>query len=234
MTIRRTETFGSWATLYLADSAEILDTLRAHEPDAVIMDPPYGIGLHNAGYKRKSGVYAAGMGAEERRGNTRIAGDRDGVDIRPWLDIAPQALTWGADHLRRYLPEGGRFLAWDKLAGMRPWDSFSDVEFAWHSRASKATVFSMLWKGIACDKRGESNGFRHHPMQKPIRVMAWCIEQCRLERGATILDPYMGSGTTGIAAFGADMRFVGVEIEERWFDAACERIARQCDEGLFA
>ena len=72
---------------------------------------------------------------------------------------------------------------------------------------------------------------RHHPMQKPIRVMEWCIEQCRLEPGALILDPYMGSGTTAIAAFKRKMKFVGCEIDRRWFDVAVERISRQTGDG---
>lgn len=68
-------------------------------------------------------------------------------------------------------------------------------------------------------------------MQKPIRVMEWCIEQCRLDHGSTILDPYMGSGTTAIAAFKSGMQFVGVEIERRWFNVAVERIKRQTGDG---
>ena len=169
------------------------------------------------------------------RGYHKILGDAEGADIRPWIDFAPDVVLWGADHLRRFLPAGGRFLAWDKLAGMQPWDSFSDVEFGWHSRPGKATVISHRWKGIVVDHTREAgDGVRVHPTQKPIRVMQWAITQCSLRAGATILDPYMGSGTTGIAAFGMDMKFVGVEIDERWFNAACERIAKQCDEGLFA
>ena len=243
MTFERVD-IDSWCTLYHADSTEIMDVLREHEPDAVVMDPPYGIALHNAGYKRTSqtvttnkGTYKYGEDgpAQDRRGDTRIVGDDGSVDIRPWLDFAPQCLTWGADYLRHQLPRGGRMLAWDKLAGMEPWDSFADVEFAWHSRSGKATLISHLWKGIVQSKVGGETPHcrREHPTMKPTRVMQWCIRECRLEPGATILDPYMGSGTTAIAAFGLDMRFVGVEIERRWFDAAVRRITDRCPAGLF-
>ena len=125
-------------------------------------------------------------------------------------------VPWGANHLRAQLPEGGRFLAWDKLAGRDAWDSFCNVEFAWHSERRAARIVSHGWKGIIADHTGgEANGRRDHPMQKPIRVMEWSIDECRLAPGATILDPYMGSGTTAIAAFKKRMKFVGVEIDRR-------------------
>ena len=223
---------GDWCTLYRADSTEILDALKALGPDAVITDPPYGIGIKGAGRGRGSSGQADTASAM-LRGSPPIVGDDTGVDISRWIGFAPDVLLWGADHLRAQLPSGGGFLAWDKLAGLQPWDSYCDVEFAWRSKAAAARVFSMRWKGIACDKRGELNGVRHHPMMKPTRVMQWCIEQCRLEPDSLILDPYMGSGTTAIAAFRAGMRFVGVEIERRWFDVAVERIKARCSGPLF-
>ena len=117
----------------------------------------------------------------------------------------------------------GRFLAWNKLGDMEPWDSFSDVEFAWHSEEGAARIFSMKWKGVACDKRGESNGLREHVTQKPIRLMLWSIEQCK--RAYHVVDPYMGSGTTGVAAVKLGRKFTGIEIEPKYFDIACRRIA---------
>ena len=230
-----------WCTLYHADNAEIVDVLRGHEPDAVITDPPYGLGLKNVGLNssqksRPVVDYRTGVKREWEnshafaRGYPSIAGDDVGATLAAWLEF-PQVLVWGADHLRSQLPTNGRFLAWDKLAGLESWDSFSDVEFAWHSRFGKAGIISHRSKGVVSVKAGEENGKRYHPMQKPIRVMEWCIEQCRLERGATILDPYMGSGTTAIAAFKRGMQFVGVEIDRRWFDVAVERIKRQTGDG---
>ena len=98
---------GSWCTLYHADATEIIDVLREHAPAVVIMDPPYGIGLHNAGYRRRNQTvvvspsrgatyrYGPDGPAQQRRGDTRIAGDDGTVDISPWLDFAPQCITWG-------------------------------------------------------------------------------------------------------------------------------------------
>lgn len=223
---------GSWCDLYHADSVEIVDTLREHAPDAVIMDPPYGIGA--SGFRPGGSLGATPAAAA--RGSPKIHGDDIGADLAPWWSF-PQVIFWGADHLRRQLPPGGRFLSWDKLADMEPWDDFSDVEFAWHSRRGKATRIVHKWKGLITwasggeETRGAAQPRREHPMQKPIRVMEWCIEQCRLEPGAVILDPYMGSGTTAIAAFKRKMKFVGCEIDRRWFDVAVERIKRQTEDG---
>jgi DNA modification methylase len=68
-------------------------------------------------------------------------------------------------------------------------------------------------------------GDDRHPTQKPLRLMRWCIEQSRVPVGATILDPYMGSGSTGVAAVQMGRGFVGIEIDPRYFDIACRRIA---------
>ena len=227
------------ATLYHADATEILDVLREHEPAAVIMDPPYWAAAAQCGTRFNNGARLDRPRKQRLRENAVIprftATPREWT-LTPWIGFASDVILWGADHMRAQLPAGGRFIGWDKLAGMQPWDYFSDIEFAWHSRKGKATIISHKWKGLVASKYGEADslGIRHHPMQKPIRVMQWCIRECRLEPGATILDPYMGSGTTGIAAFGMDMKFVGVEIERRWFDAAVARITERCDEGLFA
>ena len=228
-----------WCTLYHADNAKIIDVLRGHAPDAVITDPPYGIGIDGAGsgrnqYNRIVPTLKNSWLREPAHGGSAIHGEKAGVSIQAWIDFAPNVIIWGADHMRSQIPDYGRFLAWDKLGGRKAFgDDYCDVEFAWHNRKSAARIISHLWKGALTEENG-IRGKREHPMQKPIRVMEWCIEQCRLERGATILDPYMGSGTTAVAAFKRGMQFVGVEIDRRWFDVAVERIKRQtCDGPLF-
>ncbi len=113
-------------------------------------------------------------------------------------------------------------MAWNKLGTLEPWDDFSDVEFAWQNKRAADRIFSLLWKGLV---QGEkvAGGERYHPMQKPIGLMRWCIES--LPEGCShILDPYMGSGTTGIAAVKLGRRFTGIEIDEGYFDIACRRI----------
>lgn len=206
------------ATLYLGDCREILPTLP--KVDAVITDPPYGIGYSHGGGQGRQG--AGPTKAATDRGTSPIHGDNEPFDPAIWIALCQNVLMFGADHFYPRLPDSGRWLAWNKLGDMQPWDSFSDVEFMWHSMDKAARIFSMKWKGLACDKVGENGGLREHVTQKPLRLMHWCIEQCG-EPGL-ILDPYMGSGSTGVAAVSRGLAFIGCEIEPGYFDIACRRI----------
>ena len=207
-------------TLYLGDCREILPTLGT--VDAVVTDPPYGIGYAHGGGMR--GGEIGNTAAANKRGSPPVHGDDKQFDPMPWVGLCQNVLLWGADHFYSRLPDSGRFLAWNKLGDREPWDSFSDVEFAWHSADRAARIFSMLWKGLACVKRGEDGGLRRHTTQKPIALMKWCLQEARTEPGETILDPFMGSGTTGVACANLGRKFIGIEIEERYFQIACERI----------
>jgi site-specific DNA-methyltransferase (adenine-specific)/modification methylase len=133
-------------------------------------------------------------------------------------------LIWGANHYCHEIPRGvGRWLAWNKLDNLAPFDSFSDVEFAWHNIGRASRVFNYMWKGgVACVKAGEDGGHRYHPTTKPVGLMMWCLEQ--IGAAALICDPYAGSGTTGVACARLGRKFVGIEIEPKYFDIACHRI----------
>lgn len=213
------------ATLYLGDCMDILPTLG--KVDAVVTDPPYGIAYAHSGYHdgRIGNTKAANL-----RGCPPVRGDNKPFDPAPLIAFSDNVLMFGADHFFSRLPDSGRWLAFDKLNGMTPWDSFSDVEFAWHSQDKAARIFSMKWKGLACDKTEES-GLRQHTTQKPIRLMRWCIDQCGLQAGDVVIDPYMGSGTTGIAAAQMGLSFIGIELEPKYFDIACRRIERAYAQG---
>src|SRR6185437_1398483 len=177
------------AALYLGDCREILPTLG--KVDAVVTDPPYGIEFS----KGESGKRVTGRRLCASRWTDPIVGDA--VPFDPALITSyPEVITWGADHYRARLPEGGRFLAWDKKAGWVFDDTFSDVEFAWHSESGASRIIDYLWKGVRQD--GEKGLPKYHIMQKPIAVMTWCIRQLR-HPACVILDPFMGSGTTGVA-----------------------------------
>lgn len=211
------------ATLYLGDCREIAPSLP--RPAAVITDPPYGI-AHQKGASGKRGAYSGRH--DVRRNGDAIAGDAEPFDPAPWLTAADAVVLWGANHFAQRLPHG-RWLAWNKLGGMEPWDSFSDVEFAWHSERGADRIFSHLWKGLCQAGAGEK---RDHPTQKPVALMRWCIEQAKVAPGGLILDPYLGSGSTGVAAVQMGHPFTGIEIDPRYFDTACRRIEaaqRQAD-----
>lgn len=223
------------ATLYLGDCVELLPTLP--KADVMVTDPPYGIGYQHSGKRRRGVVFDAlgkRVGFDVSSNSQPIIGDDRPFDTGLILDAAPRVLLFGADHFRARLPEGGRFIAWDKNVGVGPHDSFTDCEFAWTNLPTvKRNVFRHLWKGLACakdpmdvrDPREFRGGVKKsHVAQKPVALMRWCIELLRCPPGGTVLDPYMGSGSTGVAALTLGKRFIGIEIDEQHFDTACTRI----------
>jgi hypothetical protein len=143
------------ATLYLGDAREVLPRLRGEF--AIISDPPYGINYSHGTRKPRPGFDWAGR---DRHAGVTIVGDDEPFDPRWLAEHTEDLVLWGADHFRARLPQGGRFLAWNKLAAFEKVGatSFCDVEFAWHSRRAPARVFSHLWKGVCTDKTHELSG----------------------------------------------------------------------------
>ncbi|MEW6514286.1 MAG: DNA methyltransferase [Pseudomonadota bacterium] len=173
------------------------------------------------------------------RGNQElspIVGDDQPFDPAPWLAHCDKIALMGADHFSTRLPHG-RWLAWDKHLGIAADVGFSDAEFAWMRGAKpRRNVYRHLWSGLNADKSkegvpGGQASKRQHVSQKPIGLMRHLIQSLKLRTGSVILDPYMGSGSTGCAALQLGHKFIGVEIEARHFDVACERIERALQGG---
>lgn len=196
------------AVLYLGDCREILPLLP--KVDAVVTDPPYGIGE------------AAGRNAS--RGNLAVAKD---FGVASWDDSTADdavalALTrarWGVVFGGNYysLPPTSCWLVWDKINGD---NDFADCELAWTNLPKAVRRLKYLWNGML-KAPGETRG--DHPTQKPIGVMSWVIQQLPAD-ARTILDPFMGSGTTGVACAKLGRKFIGIEMEPKYFDIACKRI----------
>jgi site-specific DNA-methyltransferase (adenine-specific)/modification methylase len=216
----RVERIGD-CTLYLGDCLEIMPTLGP--VDAVVTDPPYGIG-HKA---HSNTALQNGKPRIKAYADAKIEGDSADFDPSPWLNF-PDVILWGANHYAQALPRG-RWLVWNKLGHVEPWDSFSDVEIAWHNRRGSDRIFSLLWKGLAQGEKA-GGGTRFHPTMKPIGLMMWCLSF--VPDAKTILDPFMGSGTTGVACVKLGRKFIGIEIDEAYFNIACERI-RDASHDLF-
>ena len=217
----RVETIGN-ATLYLGDCREILPTLP--KVDAVITDPPYGIGWVHSGV----GYLKSGKMLGTKHGGERVVGDDQPFDPSPFLKLAPAMLFWGGNHFADRLPAAAGWIVWDK--GIAPGLSFSDFEMAWTSRDLRAVMWRQQWCGF--NREGEKDA-RDHPTQKPVGIMKKCVELW--PKAQTILDPFMGSGTTGVAAMQLGRKFIGIEIEPKYFDIACERIENaQRQQKLFA
>ena len=225
------------ATLYLGDCRDLLPTLQP--VDAVISDPPYGQKLKTniayAGGTKKRMVQQRGGGALEVSPQVwpdTIHGDDEPFDPAPWLALAPRVLLWGAHKFHDRLPDGGTWLVWDKVPTGKVRDQ-GDGEAAWLNVPGAMRIFRLLWDGIcvgdAARAEVTAGQQRVHPTQKPVALMEWCIAQAKVPQSATILDPYMGAGSTGVAAVKMGRRFIGVELKESYFRQAARNLQSQED-----
>jgi DNA modification methylase len=202
MTAQRIETLAEGVTLYLGDCREILPTLG--KVDAVVTDPPYGIGEDGGRFRDRKG----GGHRVLPKGNWDFETPSKAVfDLM--FSVSNQQIIWGGNYFTDKLPLSKGWLYWQKLMG----GDFSDGELAWTSRDKALREFTH------CNK---SHG-KEHPTQKPVELMKWCLGF--IPDARTILDPFMGSGTTGVAAVKMGRQFIGIEIDPTYFDIACKRIS---------
>lgn len=189
-------------TLYCEDAAFVLPTL--HGIDAVVTDPPYGIAkVWQGGSSKKNGWAKAASQREVRN---------QWDDEVPSPELMAQVLSngkhhviWGGNYFD--LPPSRCWLVWNK-----PERGFTlaEAELAWTNHDSVVRVFDA--------PRSEPG--REHPTQKPVALMTWCVAKTK----GTVLDPFMGSGTTGVACAKLGRKFIGIERERKYFDIACRRI----------
>jgi DNA modification methylase len=179
--------------LILGDCMEVMPTLG--KVDAVVTDPPYGIGIT----KSNRLAVSRGMGGK--------SWDDEVPDITALPNVSK--IIWGGNYFDLQPCRG--FLIWDKNNAGR---DFADVEFAWTNIDMVAR--RMVYRPMNMD------GGKQHPTQKPIALMQWCLGF--LPNADTILDPFMGSGTTGVACVNLGRKFIGIELDEDYFDIACRRI----------
>lgn len=196
------------ATLYCGDCLGILPTLG--KVDAVVTDPPYGIGEAAGKSKRRTNLAFAPDYGDARWDDEPVSAEL----LALVLGAADLQIIFGGNYYA--LPPSSCWLVWDKLNS----GDFADCELAWTNMAKAVRRLRYLWNGMI-KAPGEKRG--DHPTQKPIGVMTWCLQQLPTD-AHTILDPFMGSGTTGVACAKLGRKFVGIEIEPRYFDIACRRI----------
>lgn len=197
------------ATLHLGDCIDVMSGIEY--VDCLVTDPPYGIG--------EAGKNFASRGAIARATDYGSA-DWDDHTADDAVHAAIARARWSVVFGGNYydLPPTSCWLVWDKLNGA---SDFADCELAWTNLPKAVRRIRFLWNG--CMRR-ERDIQREHPTQKPVDVMKWCIEHIP-QPNKTILDPFMGSGTTGVAAAKLGRTFIGIEREEKYFDIACRRIA---------
>lgn len=196
------------ATLYLGDCRDLLPMLPS--VDAVITDPPYGL----------AGKLAGGTWGK------RFEGEHDWdarpvVGIERLLELGAIQVVWGGNYYS--LPASRGWLSWQKPDAP---PSMAHFELAWTNLDQNARQISFPLGAFNSERSG-------HPTQKPEAVMRWCLAE--VGSPDLILDPFMGSGTTGVAAMQLGKQFIGIEINPAYFAMACKRIeAAQAQQRLFA
>lgn len=201
-------------TLHLGDCLEYMRTLPDGCFDAVVTDPPYGIG------------YVAGNGGDNharhayrKHKNRPIYGDDKAFDPSPFLRF-DRVIMFGGNHFSNHLPPSRGWVVWDKNAGVKP-NTFSDAELIYTNCDVPLRIFPHMWKGIQRDSEVGEGSF--HPTQKPAALMVWLLRHYT-RPGDTIFDPFMGSGTTGVACMQLGRNFVGCEIDPGYYAIAEKRI----------
>ena len=221
------------ATLYLADCVAVIPTLQP--VDLLLSDPPYGIGESDKKNASRGKPFGSRVDGKNTRGTYVPPTDYGAFEwdseppsteqIATCVASARLSILWGGNYFG--LPAASKWLVWDKENS----GDFADCELAWTNLPGAVRIFRHMWNGML--RASERNTPRVHPTQKPIALMDWCISQAG--EVATVLDPFMGSGTTGIACVNMGKSFIGIEREPRYFDIACKRIVAAYAQGkLFA
>ena len=225
-----------WCELHLGDCRDIAPRVNTRmEIGAVITDPPYGMDW-NTDSTRFSGGQSDNI-RRKPRGKGRadygdIAHDAEPFDPSLWLEY-PRVVLWGMNHYAQRLPVGTS-LVWIKK-DEHLWGTFlSDAEIAWMKGGHGVYAYR---KSFPPPVRAADAGGNPccpvgiHPTQKPVALMAWCMEKAKVPLDAIVLDPYMGSGSTGIACMRTGRPFIGIEKDPKHFATAVARLESEANQG---
>ena len=197
------------------DCLDVLRSIPTGSVDAVVTDPPYGIGADSMTLGNGAArVYRGGDGWDSKPG-----------DVSGIVAMNVPTVIWGGNHFG--LAPSRRWLVWDKGTGA---NDYADCELAWTNVDGVVKMFHRGWVGSNAREFGES---RVHATQKPVSLMRWCLEMCSAAENAVVLDPFCGSGTTGVACMQTGRRFIGIEIDPGYATIARRRIAEAANH-LFA
>jgi site-specific DNA-methyltransferase (adenine-specific) len=202
----RREVLADGVEIWLGDMLEVLPMLP--EFDACVTDPPYGIG-----FAAQPTMYQRTHGFQPQSWDDEPATEKHIKALLAWSKFA---IVWGGNYFP--LPPTRCWLAWTKPDSP---PSMADMELAWTNMDKNSKRLEKSVKSAALEK-GFAVGLAH-PTQKPVPLMTWCIDQLSADVG-TILDPFMGSGTTGVAAIKRGKAFTGIEREPKYFDIARRRL----------
>jgi len=194
-----------WTTIYHGDCRDVLPQLD--KVDLVLTDPPYGLARFKNGIGEHSRLQIKSISTAFNN-NTP-----DRATLLALLCKGKEACIWGMNNFK--LPVTEHFLVWDKAQTV---DNFASAELAWCNFRQPAKVFH-----YSTVKHNQTK-LKVHPTEKPEELMRWCIMLA--DSPQTILDPFMGSGTTLRAAKDLQRKAIGIEIEERYCEIAAKRLAQ--------
>lgn len=203
--------------IWHGDCRDVLPTLGP--VDLVLTDPPYGIGADSQAFQNSR---QRGSAAARSRDYGPASWDAHPPDKETICEVAHagrNAIIWGGNYFTLW--PSAAWLVWDKDNGS---NGYADCELAWTNLPIACRRKRYRWMGMLQEHAGDDKEERFHPTQKPLPLMRWCLEL--VPGGQTVLDPFMGSGTTLRAAKDLGRKAIGIELEEKWCEVAAKRMSQ--------
>lgn len=204
--------------IVLGDSITYLKELKTHSIDICLTDPPYGI-MQSKGFSGAGGFSGKGKPIPRRQYPDTWDKKRPEKEyFEELLRVAKKVIIFGGNYFADILPQGTHWIVWDKLNTM---PTFGDCELLWTNikrKSVKKIVFQ--WNGVIGKEKE-----RFHPTQKPVGLIKLLLETYTKE-GETIIDPFMGSGSIGVACAELKRNYTGVEIEEKYYEISKSRLLK--------
>jgi len=197
--------------------ADVADLMDGEKADMVFTDPPYGIG--EAAKDHSSRGKLAKPTIYHRSDWDNKIPDKEFFDIFNKHDSIK--IIWGGNYFTEHLEPSGSWVVWNKKNGA---NDFSDCELAWSNYKNAVRYYEQTWNGMI--REGET-GKRVHPTQKPIALAEWCFENYGDPK--TVLDLFLGSGSTLIACEKTERKCYGMEIDIKYMNVILKRYSDYCN-----
>jgi site-specific DNA-methyltransferase (adenine-specific) len=213
------------------DCLDVMRELPDKSVDLVVTDPPYGINVANNMHKQAGTRYGKAAAAK----SFYLAGDWDkSIPTKEYFReiqrVSKNQIIFGGNYFVEHLHNSPCWIVWDKDNGD---NNFADCELAWTSFKTAVRKIKYRWNGMLQENMKEKE-YRFHPTQKPIGVFEWILDNYS-DPNSIILDPFLGSGTTAIAAHNTGRFFIGIEKEPKYVEIARKRLEQaQAQQSLFA
>jgi DNA modification methylase len=207
-------------TIYHGDCMEVMSMYAANGVifDLLLTDPPYGINVMATTYDNKTTKRGASLAHKSNFAQSPWDATTQPMALSLARSLAREQIVFGGNYYE--LPPSSCWLVWDKENGT---NAFADCELAWTNLKKAVRKLTYRWSGML-QQPGRPKEKRVHPTQKPEAVMVWALQHAGEVR--TVLDPFMGSGTTLVAAKRLGRKAIGIELEEKYCEIAAKRLAQ--------